>query len=161
LEALDSRFLEGDSMTTLSINSANSYYQYAQTANQRQTDFQNLGNALQSGNLAGAQNAFAALQQNLPNNSSQQAGAQSNPSNPVATDFQNLANALSSNNLTSAQQAYAQLQQDLKSLQGHHHHHHHGGDSGSSESQGTSQTSPSGNAGSSSSTNGQAIDVQA
>jgi hypothetical protein len=115
-------------MSGLSINSLNNYassYYTQNTANSAQSSFQNLGLALQSGNLSAAQTAFASLQQ------SQNPGTQSTSSNnPVTADMTSLANALNSGNLSAAQASYTQLQQDSQAQGVGHHHHHHGGGGG-------------------------------
>lgn len=120
-------------MSSISFSSLGSPYSSRQNnAANRKNDFQALASALNSGDLSGAQNAFAALQKDLP--PGQQAGAtggqnDNSKNNPVATDFQNLSQALSSGDLSSAQSAFAKLQQDMQAMQGGHrgHHHHHGG----------------------------------
>ena len=91
-------------------------------------DFQDLASALQSGDLSGAQQAFAALQQLLPNpsaGSQTSTGQQGNGQNPFSADFSALDQALKSGDLKGAQDAFAKLQQDMQSVKGHHHHHHH------------------------------------
>jgi outer membrane protein assembly factor BamD (BamD/ComL family) len=95
---------------------------------QFQQNFQNLGQDLQSGNLAAAQTDFAALGQSGPlGNSTSQTQANSN--NPVSQDFAQLSQDLQSGNLPASQQDFAKLQQDLQTgaTQTHRHHHHHGG----------------------------------
>jgi len=102
--------------------------------------FKNLASALQSGDLTGAQQAFAALQQLLPNSSAgnqTQNGQQGSGQNTFSTDFQALGQALKSGNLTDAQAAFSKLQQDTQSVQGHHHHHGHHHGSASTQSTGT------------------------
>ena len=99
-------------------------------------NFQAIGSALQSGNVASAQCALTAFQQALQGSfqaNSPTAATQPFGKNSQAnTDFQNLTSALQSGNLSSAQQAYASLQNDLKSAEPttsthkSHHHHHHG-----------------------------------
>jgi outer membrane protein assembly factor BamD (BamD/ComL family) len=86
--------------------------QWGQTNNA----FQQLSQALSSGNLSSAQSAFATLQQNAP----QGANAQNSQSSSTQSPFAALSSALQSGNLASAQQAFAQLQQTA----GQHHHHH-------------------------------------
>ena len=83
---------------------------------QRRLDFQALSKALKSNDLAGAQKAFAALQQDAPTNAN----------NPLSSDIASLGSALQSGDLAGAQKAYATLQQDAQKLHGQHHHHHHG-----------------------------------
>ena len=93
----------------MSIPSLSSTTPYAATLtnssmSQRRADFQALGSALQSGDLSGAQKAFAALWQDIQ--SSQPGGpAQAQPGQ--STNVQAPTNAL--------QHAH----------HGHHHHHHH------------------------------------
>lgn len=68
---------------------------------QRRQDFQQLSQALQSGNLSGAQSAFAAL------SAGRSSQAASNPNSL----FSQLGQALQGGNLAAAQQAFAQIQQ--------------------------------------------------
>jgi hypothetical protein len=85
-----------------------------------QSEFQQLGQDLQAGNLTKAQSDFSVLSQNLSS------PLQSNSA--LAQAFSSLGSALQSGNLVAAQQAYTSLQQDVEQTgQGHHHHHHHGG----------------------------------
>jgi outer membrane protein assembly factor BamD (BamD/ComL family) len=101
---------------------------------QASTDFQKLGQDLQSGNLAASQSDFAQLQQLAQ-------GGSTSSSNPVAQAFNQLGQDLQSGNVTAAQQDFATIQQDLQnaaSTQGHHHHHH-GGGGGQESSSSTSQ----------------------
>jgi hypothetical protein len=87
-------------------------------------DFQAIGSALGSGNLAGAQSALATFQQNLPA-TTQASSIQPFGSNTQAnSDYQNLASSLQSGNISNAQQAFAKLQTDLTSTHRGHHHHH-------------------------------------
>ena len=124
-------------MSVSSISSNISQYQAnVQNIYQReQQNISNLGNALQSGNLSSAQQAFSAFEQIL--NSGQTGNqAQNTPltpvttsNNPVSADLTVLGNALQSQNTTSAQTAFNQVLQDLEgtqnTLKGHHHNHHH------------------------------------
>jgi len=111
----------------------------------QQNEFQQLGQDLQSGNLAAAQQDFATLMQNAP------AAAQgNNGNNTIGQALSALGQALQSGNLTAAQQDYATVQQDVQQAvgqtQGHHHHHHHGGGGGqpasSASSSASQQTNP-------------------
>jgi hypothetical protein len=133
--------------------------------NQWMQDFKQLASSLQSGDLTGAQQAFAALQQLQQNN---QSGSQSSTvqpasssTNPIQNDFTALSQALSSNNLSAAQSAFSQLQTDMLTAgpnsasggvqsahHGHHHHHHHVSSSSDSDSTTTDQTSSTGSTGS-------------
>lgn len=93
---------------------------------QLQSEFQQLGQDLQAGNVSQAQQDFAALQQNLP-------GAQapaSSTTGTLAQAFQALGQDLQSGNLSAAQQDFATIQQDAQQgaaggARGHHHRHHH------------------------------------
>src|SRR5579863_6490019 len=131
----------------------NSVVQQTQNRFQQiQSQFQKLGQDLQSGNLTQAQSDFATLTQELPNvgqlgaasatssaTSSTTSGASSN-SNPILQAFQSLGQDLQSGNLTAAQQDFATIQQSAQqsqaSGQAHHGHHHHhaGGSNGDSAS---------------------------
>jgi soluble cytochrome b562 len=86
--------------------------------------FDNLGNALQSGNLSDAQSAFGALSQLRADGSQGTSGAQgANSNNPVANDMAAVGQALQSGDLAAARSAFAKVQQDARSA--HHGHHHH------------------------------------
>jgi hypothetical protein len=84
---------------------------------QLQSEFQQLGQDLQSGNLAQAQQDYATLSKNIPS-------AQQSANSPITQDMGTLAKALQSGNLTSAQQAYTTLQQDVQEAFNHVRHHH-------------------------------------
>lgn len=93
------------------------------------SEFQQLGQDLQSGNLSAAQNDFATLQQ-LQGQSGSSSSTQSTGS--ITQDFNQLAADLKAGNLTAAQQDFTAVQKDLQTQPPtvqHHHHHHHGGDS--------------------------------
>ena len=110
--------------------------QGAQTKfHQIQSQFQKVGQDLQSGNLTQAQADFATLSQELP--SAQQAGAATTgPTSTLAKAFQALGQNLKAGNLAASQADFATIQQDAQqqsSGQAQGHHHHHGG--------GTSQAS--------------------
>jgi hypothetical protein len=99
---------------------------------QFQQDFQQLGQALQSGNLSAAQADFVTLQQLNPQPTST---AEASNNNPIAQGFTALAQDLQNGNLSAAQQQFATIQQDFQnqgaqgSQEAHgHHHHHEGGD---------------------------------
>ncbi|MGD0816435.1 MAG: hypothetical protein ABSA83_22825 [Verrucomicrobiota bacterium] len=90
-------------------------------------DFNAIGSALQSGNLADAQSTLAEFQQDLP-------GQSQTPNQPFGndtqanTDYQKLAGALNAGNLAVARQAYAGLQNDLQGTGKSHRHHPCGAD---------------------------------
>jgi hypothetical protein len=98
------------------------------------SEFQQLGQDLQSGNLQAAQADFATLQQLQPQSSSK-------PSTPGTTtitqDFSQLAADLKAGNLTAAQKDFTTLQKDLQTQPPTvHHRRHHGSDSGGSGTMG-------------------------
>ena len=113
------------SVSGISSNSSRYQVNWQNSVNQWQQDFDNLGSALQSGNLSQAQTAYSALVQNTPSNSQAQNSQQSGTSS-IGADFIALGQALQSGNLTETQTAYAQLQQDIQVAHGYHHHHHGG-----------------------------------
>jgi hypothetical protein len=90
---------------------------------QRAADFQQLYQALQSGDLAGAQQAFSALAALTQAGSG--GGVSQNPQ--LAQDFNAIGQALQSGDLAGAQQAFATFQQDLQAALAARGHHHHGG----------------------------------
>ena len=140
----------------MSISSITGTTNLAQTwqslAQQRQQDFNSLSQALESGNLAGAQQAYANLQSLLPNSQTGLNTTNSTSTNPIQSDFASLGQALASGNLSQAQSAFAQLKNDLTSanpttslpqtgsVHGHHHHHHGGSSTQSSSSTTDSNT---------------------
>ena len=117
-------------MSVNSVSSNHTLYQVnAQAINQKvQQNLSNLGSALQSGNLTGAQQALTAFEQVLnmsqPGNRSQTISSSSG-NNKLSSDLSALENDLKSQNTTSAQADFNQLIQDLQSVQKGHHHHHH------------------------------------
>jgi hypothetical protein len=97
---------------------------------QRQQDFQSLADALQAGNLQGAQQAFAALQKDRsssPRVASVTGTPQTGQSSPIRQEIQALQSALQSNDLAGAQKALTTFQQDLQQAGHTQHRHHHGG----------------------------------
>jgi hypothetical protein len=115
------------SVSAISSN-VNVYSTTAQNRFQeRRAEFQQLAQALQSGDLTGAQQAFAGLQQNRSPSAAQgQNSSQSGQNNSLAADFNTLGQALQSGDLSSAQKAFATLQKDMQTVHQAHHHHHHG-----------------------------------
>jgi soluble cytochrome b562 len=103
-------------------------------AQKLKTEFQQLGQDLQSGNLSAAKSDIATLQQN---------GAQSNSHTPgqsnnlFAQQLNQLSQDLQSGNLSAAQQDYSTIAQGLQSpaAQNRLHHHHHAGGNSSGQSQ--------------------------
>jgi hypothetical protein len=122
-------------MSVSSLSSAsNPYAQSAQVSPYRQarTDFSALSQALTSGNLSGAQQAFSAFQQDMQGIQSAQ-GAQTASAQTGTSNFQSQLSsvglALQSGNLTAAKNAFASLQQGVQQsaqlASGHAHHLHH------------------------------------
>lgn len=90
---------------------------WQEMAQQFKTNFSNLAQAIQSGDLSSAQKAFAALTQNTPSNANSQSTIQS--------DYDALSKALQSGDMNAAKTAFAKLQQDMQNLRKTHHHHKH------------------------------------
>lgn len=114
-------------------------------------DFQNLTSAITSGDLAGAQQAYATLTSDTSRDSDSSATSQGKNSfqqalNQIGADLQ-------SGNISGAQQTLSSLQQS-QGAHGGHHHHHGGGESGGLASllDGNSGSSSSASASSSSNT---------
>ena len=137
---------------------------------QIRTEFQQLGQDLQSGNLTQAQSDYATLSQNFPGGTpggvaapaaastatAAEAATSASPSatgnNPVAQAFTQLGQDLKSGNLQAAQQDYANLQQNVQQagqlnasqqvgVHHHRHHHHDGGGTQAASSPPSSQQS--------------------
>jgi outer membrane protein assembly factor BamD (BamD/ComL family) len=111
-------------MSVTGVSSSSSLGQSLQTwqakAQKTQSEFQQLGQDLQAGNLSQAQADFSSLSQNVST------PLQSNST--LTQAFSTLGSALQSGNVSAAQQAYTALQQDVQQAgQGHHHHHQHAG----------------------------------
>lgn len=85
--------------------------------------FQQLGQDLQSGNLAQAQADLTAIGPNLSSLPSA-APASSSSSSSASQVLNQLSNDLQNGNLSAAQSDYANLQQDLQQAGGQYHHHH-------------------------------------
>ncbi len=140
------------SPSAISLTSASGQTQGQSLMKEIMEDFKQLDSSLKSGDLSGAQNAYSALQQLLPN--------QSQSGNPVSTDFAALGKALQSGDLSAAQSTFSQLQNDLQAagtsssannltqaLKGHHRHHHASGSQSTSASASSSTTESTGTTG--------------
>ena len=92
----------------------NGTYQPSNSQSEFRQDFGQLAGALNSGNLAGAQQAYSAL------SGLQNSGQGPNANSPLSAVLGEIGQALQNNNLAGAQQALSSLQQP----QGNHHHHH-------------------------------------
>jgi hypothetical protein len=119
-----------------------------------QSEFQQLGLDLQSGNLGQAKSDFNTLAKNLPS-VSQNSGipindsAAATNSNPVAQAFAQLGQDLQSGNLSAGQQDFTTIREDstqqlnVSPVQIHHLHHHRVESSeGSSSPSSSQQTNP-------------------
>ncbi len=82
---------------------------------QNSQNFSSLKGALISNNLAGATQAYAALQQDIQN-ASASAGGKSpfDPNGPIGKDFQAIGSALQAGDLSGAKQAFASFKTDIK-----------------------------------------------
>ena len=133
-------------MSVSGVSNTNLYQaNSAQTNFQQIRDsFQQLGQALQSGDLNAAQQAFASLQQLIPNlsaGSQTQTGQQGSGQSQFAADLSALSQALQSGDLTKAQDAFAKLQQDMQAAHKRHHHHNSGASQDSASSSNNSSIS--------------------
>jgi hypothetical protein len=92
------------------------------------SEFQQLGQDLATGNLSSAQSDFAILQQAFMQpaaTASTSSAPAASTSNPLAQAFQQLSSDLKSGSLAAAQKDYSTIQQDMQSrFSGHLHHHH-------------------------------------
>jgi hypothetical protein len=165
------------SISSIFSNSSLAQTDWSSPANQWKQDFKQLASALQSGDLAGAQQAYSALQQLQQSN--QSGGQSSNQqqansgNNPIQNDFAALGKALSSGDLADAQTAFSQLQTDMKAAfqnggssgvqSAHHGHHHHRHVSSASDSDSSTadQTTTTGSIGSQGGSTGSTISLYA
>lgn len=98
------------SSTGVGLNQTN----WRSTVKQGKQDFNQLLGALQSGDVQGAQQAYAAMQQLLPGIQAATQASAGAAGNAVTTDFSALGTALSSGSLSGAQDAVTKLQQDVQ-----------------------------------------------
>src|ERR1700722_14130477 len=99
------------SISALSSNLISDLSQQQNPFQEIKQDFQQLASALQSGDLSGAQSAYASIQQVLGAN---QGLGNSTGSNTLQNDFAALGQALQSGALDQAQSAFSQLQTDAQ-----------------------------------------------
>jgi soluble cytochrome b562 len=117
-------------MSVASISSTSFYQPSSVSANSRsrRAEFQQLGQDLQSGNLAAAQQDFSGLTQATSQTSGSTQTASSTAQIPgfgsMVQDLSTLGQAIQSGNLSAAQQAYKTVQQDMQSVQQSHGCHH-------------------------------------
>lgn len=113
-------------MTVSGIGSITNIYQNSvqNPASQRQIDFQQLAQALRSGDLSGARQAYSALQRSIGVSRSIQGTSQSGNTlgSPNDGPFAALTQALRSGDLSGAQQAFAALTAQLHGAHGHRHY---------------------------------------
>jgi hypothetical protein len=113
------------SISPVSSNSTAFAYAAENPFQQSRTDFQDLGKALQAGDLAGAQKAFAAFQSDFQSAQDARPSQSASPTTSLSSDLDALRSALQSNNLDAAQNAFATLTKDLQRVGHSHHHRHH------------------------------------
>jgi len=127
-------------MSVAGILSSLSHFQLGGPTTAAKQGIQQLGQALQSGNLSAAQSDFAALQQAFAQAASATATTSATPTaSPIKQAFNQLASDLQSGNLSASQKDFSSLQQDIQSASGsgaagnlRHHHQLSGGSGGSS-----------------------------
>jgi len=113
-------------MAVSAISSTSSYQQTSPQAQFRQ-DFSQLAKSIQSGDLSGAQQAFASLTQLQGNGQ----GPGSNPNSPIGQALSQIGQALRNGDISGAQQALQSLAQQAPGAHhGHHGHHGHAKPSG-------------------------------
>jgi len=98
-----------------SISSTSQSYQTERlqiSFQQIKNDWQSLEKSLQSGDLAGAQKAFASLQQGQQSMGPPPGGE----NNQITSDFNALSTALQSGDIAAAQQAFSKLQTDMQAM---------------------------------------------
>jgi len=98
-------------MSVSAISSTTNVYQ--NQLQQIRKDFSTLQTDLSSGSLATAQQAYAALTQDLQAVQQTDGGQQTGGSSQLSNDLAAVGSALQSGNVTSAQSAFATLMQDL------------------------------------------------
>jgi hypothetical protein len=109
---------------------------------QIRSEFKQLGQDLQAGNLAQAQSDFSTLAQNLSSVLQNNTSTAANSANPVVQAFAKLGQDLQLGNLQAAQQDFTTIQQDTSQntaqVSGHHHHHVENSSNSSSSQQSSS-----------------------
>ncbi len=144
------------SINSLGSNAASNSGVDSTAFQQRQTDFQSLAAALQSNDLASAQQALTQIQKDNPKlaQALQNLGSNASNGNSPLGDLSNLATALNSGNLNGAQAAF-------KALQSHRHHGHHRAAPKQAVSASDTDGDSDGSTGPSTSTLGTVIDTSA
>ena len=90
------------------------------------SDFKALGRALRSGNLDDAQQAYAALEQDLAGANLSSGSSGASGAGKAAQDLNSLGQALESGDLSGARDAYKSVRQDMRNASSSSHHGHHG-----------------------------------
>jgi len=90
------------------------------TFQQRNDAFNSLDQALSSGDLSGAQSAYATLQSLAPKDG--KGPPPGGADDPMAKDMAAVSSALQKGDLSAAQSAFATLKSDMAAHKGHHHH---------------------------------------
>ncbi len=119
----------------MSIGSIAATPSYAVNPQQQQNPLSQLSQALQSGNLQAAQQAYASFTQNAP-------ASQSGQSNPFGQAISQIGTALSSGDIAQAQSTLQSLQSQMKAHHGGHHHHKAGGAAATPTTSGTPAADP-------------------
>jgi len=116
-------------MSIGSIGAVASSVAVSSVAHQRRADFHALGLALQNGDLAGAQSAFADLAKLLQSNGQSTSATASGTGSstpvpgtgsPLQADFEALSKALQAGDISTAKSAFGQLMKALKAARGQH-----------------------------------------
>jgi hypothetical protein len=110
-EARGKKFMSMQAVTSSSVAQTGTHLR------PERQDLQALQSALKSGDLAGAQQAFAQLKQDFHAAHNGRALYQTGVSDTLKQDLQQLQSALKSGDLARAQQAFTQFKSDFKSQQ--------------------------------------------
>jgi len=121
------------SVSGVSANSTSNFYQTSNPTKDARNAFKTMADAIRSGDLQGAQNAYASLAQLLDAGQQSSSANGSGTGSGSGTDIQSLLNqiggALQSGDISGAQQLLQSRQQTAQAqgAHGHHRHHHAGG----------------------------------
>ena len=102
--------LQDDSSDSLSISPQAQWMSQNQSSNPLKADMDKLGQLIQSGDISGAKDAFAKIQEHLQAHQS----TSSKDSDPMGTALAALGTALDSGDASSAQKAWTSLQQTFQ-----------------------------------------------
>lgn len=101
-------------MSVVGLSSSTLSQTILQANSQQQSEYQQLGQALQSGNLTQAQQDYATLTQTAAAQNQIAASAQIGANSPLAQIFNTLDQAIQSGNLTGAEQAFTSIAQEFE-----------------------------------------------